>query len=204
MSTLRCRIAPPAPVVLAICAINAFASEGILAEPARYELDHEHVTVAFLVSHIGFARVLGTFGQVEGHFVFDEETGELSDISINVVTSSVSTHHEDRDNHLRSSDFLDSRRFPTMTYNAASAERTGDRTFAIAGEIELRGVRRPLTLEATWNKSGEYPIGRDAYAIGVSARGSLMRSDFGSTYALDNGWVGDRVEILIELEAQQQ
>jgi polyisoprenoid-binding protein YceI len=180
------------------------APAGAFSSPARYTIDPEHVTVGFLVSHIDFARVLGVFGDVEGTFEFDEDTGELSNISVVVATASVSTHHEDRDNHLRSGDFLDSRRFPEMTFTAATAKRTGDRTFEIVGELELRGQRRPLTLEATWNKSGDYPLARNAYAVGVSARGTLSRRDFGITYALDNGWVGDTVEIIIELEARRQ
>jgi polyisoprenoid-binding protein YceI len=70
--------------------------------------------------------------------------------------------------------------------------------------LTLIGLTRPLTLTATWNKSGDYPIGRNAYAIGVSARGVLAREDFGMDYALDNGWVGNEVEILIEFEALRQ
>lgn len=181
-----------------------FLPLGVTAEPARYEIDPEHVTVGFLVSHIGFARVLGLFTNVEGSYVFDEETGELSDVSVVVATASVSTAHEERDDHLRSDDFLDARSFQTMTFTAAAAERSGERNFAIPGELELRGQRRPLTLHATWNKSGEYPIGRGVYAMGVSARATLSRSDFGITYALDNGWVGDQVDIIIELEARRQ
>ena len=195
-------IASSRRVLLALCALGLPLCGS--AEPARYELDPEHVTVAFLVSHIGFAGVLGHFGDVEGSFVFDEESGELSDLSVVVAAASVSTHHEDRDEHLRGGDFLDSRRFPTMTFTADAANRTGARTFEIAGALELLGESRPLTLRATWNKSGDYPIGRGAYAIGVSARGTLARSDYGMTYALDNGWVGDAVEIIIELEARRR
>lgn len=174
------------------------------AAPATYRLDPEHVVLGFIVSHLGFAGVLGTFGDVEGSFVFDEATGELSDVTITVATASVETRHEERDEHVRSRDFLDVRHFPQMTFTAAGARRTGERTFEIDGELELLGQRRPLTLDATWNKSGDYPIGRGAYAIGVSARGTLERGDFGMTYGLDNGWVGDDVEILVELEARRE
>jgi polyisoprenoid-binding protein YceI len=185
-------------LTLAAAPASTFAAE------ARYTIDPEHVTVGFLVSHLGFARVLGIFGAVEGSFSFDEVAGTLSDISVAVDTASVTTHHEERDDHLRSGDFLDSRHFPQMRFTAATATRTGERTFEIVGELELHGQTHPLTLEATWNKSGDYPIGRKAYAIGVSARATLARSDFGITYGVDNGWVGDTVEVLIELEARRQ
>lgn len=174
------------------------------AEAAEYQIDPEHAVVAFLVDHIGFARVLGSFGRVEGSFSFDESTGSLSDVRVTVATASVSSLHEERDEHLRSDDFLDSREYPQMIFTADTARRLGEREFEIVGELTLLGISRPLTLEATWNKSGDYPIGRNAYAIGVSAKGVLRRSDFGMDYAIDNGWVGDEVEIIIEIEAQRR
>jgi len=174
------------------------------AAPATYRLDPDHVALGFTVSHIGFAGVLGTFAGVEGSFVFDDATGEISDVDVVVETASVDSRHGERDEHVRSRDFLDVRRFPTMTFTAASGRRTGERTFELSGELELLGQRRPLTLEATWNKSGDYPIGRGVYVIGVSARGTLKRSDWGMSYGVDNGLVGDEVEIIVELEARRQ
>jgi polyisoprenoid-binding protein YceI len=188
-----------------IAAVLLVAPAGLLeAEPARYDIDPAHAVVAFMVDHLGFARVLGSFIDVEGSYTFDDDTAMLSDVKVTVGTASVVTHDKDRDEHLRSRDFLDTRAHSEMTFTADGARRTGDRTFEIAGELTLLGITRPLTLEATWNKSGEYPIGRNAYAMGVSARGRLQRSDFGIDYALDNGWVGNDVEIIIEFEAQRQ
>ncbi len=69
---------------------------------------------------------------------------------------------------------------------------------------ELRGVVKPLILLATLNKSAAYPIGDKAHVMGVSVRGALKRSDFGMTYSVENGWVGDTVELIIELEARRQ
>jgi len=175
-----------------------------VAEPARYEIDPAHTVVAFLVEHIGFARVLGSFADVEGSYTFDEATGALSDVLVTVVTGSVVSHDEDRDEHVKSGDFLDTRAHPEMTFRATGARRVGDREFELTGELTLLGVTRPLTLEATWNKSGDYPIGRNAYAMGVSARGVLQRADFGMDYAVANGWVGDEVEVIIEFEAQRR
>jgi polyisoprenoid-binding protein YceI len=173
------------------------------AEPARYELDPEHVTVAFLVAHIGYAKVLGAFRTVSGELTFDEATGELGAVRVAVATASVDTAHEARDRHLTSGDFLDSGKHPQMIFTATGAQRTGERTYAVAGELELLGTRAPLTLTATWNKSAPYPIGDRAQVVGVSARGTLQRSAFGMTYGVANGLVGDDVEILIELEARR-
>jgi len=174
------------------------------AEPARYEIDPEHVVVAFLVEHIGYAKVLGRFRDVEGSYLFDEQTGDVSDVSVAVAADSVYTDHERRDGHVRGGDFMNARRYPEMTFTASGATQTGERSFDVEGTLELLSVSRPLVLEATWNKSADYPIGSGDYVMGVSARGTLKRSDFGMDYAVDNGLVGDEVEILVEFEARRQ
>lgn len=193
------------PLAVALFALAAPAS----AKPAKYEIDPEHLSVGFLVHHIGYAKVLGMFRKASGAYVFDEQTGALSGVRIVVDTASVFTNHPRRDEHLRSADFLNSGEFPTMTFTAESARRTGERTFAIDGKLELLGRSGPVTLEATWNKSGEYEIGGSLfggkpYVMGVSARGSFKRSAFGMKYGLDNGWVGDDVQLVIEFEARRQ
>jgi polyisoprenoid-binding protein YceI len=185
--------------VLALSAIGGRAA----AEPARYELDPEHLTIAFLVEHIGYAKVLGQFLIASGSYTFDEATGTLSGVRVVVETESVATHHEARDKHLKSRDFLDSGANPTMTFTALGARRTGERMFTVTGELELNGTRRPLVLEATWNKTAPYPIGARAEVMGVSLRGTLQRSEFGMTYGVADNLVGDEVEMLIELEARR-
>jgi polyisoprenoid-binding protein YceI len=186
-------------LAIALCAVSDRAA----TEPARYELDPEHLTIAFLVEHIGYAKVLGQFLTASGGYTFDEATGTLSAVRVVVETSSVATHHDARDQHLRSRDFLNAASTPTMTYTARGARRTGERTFAVSGELELNGTRRPLVLEATWNKTAPYPIGARAEVMGVSLRGSLLRSEFGMTYGVANDLVGDEVEIVVELEARR-
>ena len=76
------------------------------AEPSRYEIDPDHLTVSFLVEHLGYAKVLGLFREASGSYRFDEQTGELSDVLIVVDTDSVFTDQERRDAHLRSGDFV--------------------------------------------------------------------------------------------------
>lgn len=188
---------------LAGAALAAGVAAPASAELATYTLDPEHVTVAFLVAHADYAKVLGEFLDVRGTYRYDEATGELADVAIVVTTASVTTHHEERDEHLRSRDFLDSKAYPEMRFTAAGAARTGERTFEIDGNLELRGETRPLHLSAVVNKRGEYPFGR-AYVMGVSARGRFERSAFGIDYGVANGWVGNEVEIIVEFEARRE
>ena len=175
----------------------------VAAAPMEYRIDPEHLAIGFLVDHIGYASVLGQFLEAQGSFVFDEDTRTLSDLEVTIEADSVFTNHADRDGHLRADDFLAAGDHPTITFVGRSSEATGPRTGRVTGDLTLRGVTNPVTLDVTWNKSGPYPFG-DNYVLGVSARTVLTRSAFGMTYAVENGWVGDDVEILIELEAIRQ
>ena len=191
-------------VLLLLCTASAAR-----AEPARYELDPSHLSIGFLVEHIGYAKVQGMFRTARGSYRFDEATGALSDVRVEVDTASVFSNHTKRDDHLKGPVFLNSAEHPKMVFTATSAKRTGDRTFEIAGQLLLIGKTQPVTLQATWNKSADSPIGTGPlggkpYVMGVSARGVFKRSAYGMSYAVANGWVGDEVHMLIEFEAVRQ
>jgi len=173
------------------------------AEPAHYELDPNHITIAFMVDHLGYAKVLGMFRAARGSYDFDEATGSLSKLRIEVDTQSVFSNYAKRDQHLKSADFLNTAQFPRMVFTAESARRTGERSFEIPGQLELLGKLQPLTLTATVNKSGPSPIDK-VYTMGVSARGSFKRSSHGMNYGVSNEWVGDDVPLIIEFEAQRK
>jgi len=197
----------PALLASALLAL-ALTAPAAHAQAARYELDPDHLSIGFLVDHVGYAKVLGMFRSARGSYRFDEATATLSDVRIEVETASVFTNQRKRDDHLKGPDFLNSGQFPRMVFTASGARRTGERQFEIAGQLELLGKTQPLTLQATWNKSAESPVaggfGRKPYVMGVSARGSFKRSAFGMTYAVANGWVGDEIPLIIEFEAVRQ
>ncbi len=177
-----------------------------MAQAARFEIDPEHLSVGFLVSHLGYADVLGMFRAGKGSYRYDEKTGELSDVRIEIETASVFTNHRKRDDHLKGPDFLNSKEFPQMVFTAASAARGNDGVFQIVGTLELLGRSQPLTLQARVNKIGRYELGTFSkpYVMGVSARGSFPRSPYGMIYGVENGWVGDDVSLIVEFEARRQ
>jgi polyisoprenoid-binding protein YceI len=191
------------------CAIvlSAFVSLPAAASPAKFTADSDHMSVGFLVMHIDYARVLGMFREASGSFVFDEQTGALSDLRLVVKTDSVYTNHKKRDDHLKGADFLNVREFPEMVFVGEKAESTGERSWRLLGKLTLLGATRPLALDVTLNKTGVYPfatggpLSKPNYVGGFSVRGTLKRSEFGMTYAVDNGWVGDQVDLIIGLEA---
>src|SRR5690606_22991049 len=116
-------------------------------------------SLGFLVDHIGYAKVLGMFRSARGSYRFDEASGTLSDVRIEVDTASVFSNQRKRDDHLKGPDFLNSGEFPRMVFTASNARRTAERQFEITGQLELLGKSQPLTLQATWNKSAESPLG---------------------------------------------
>jgi polyisoprenoid-binding protein YceI len=180
-----------------------------IAAPRDYRIDPEHASFGFLVSHIGYQNVLGMFREVAGSFRFDEENQAISDVTIAVKTASVFTNHEKRDEHLRKEEFLWTDKYPEMTFTMTSAQKTGEGTGKITGNLTLRGVTKPVTLDITLNKVGEYPFGgglfsKPNYVAGISARGKFRRSEWGVMYGTDNGWVGDEVQLIIELEGIRQ
>ncbi len=194
------RAANGAAMAVALAAIGAAPAA---AAPEAYEIDPAHLSIGFLVHHIGYADTLGMFLEGAGRFTFDAEARTLSDLTVTIRADSVFTNHERRDGHLRGGDFLDVETHPEITFVGTGAEPTGERTGRVTGDLTILGVTQPVTLDVTWNKSGPYPFG-NSYAIGISARTVVQRSAFGMTYAVDNGWVGDEVAVIIELEAIRQ
>ncbi|MEM7056089.1 MAG: YceI family protein [Pseudomonadota bacterium] len=173
------------------------------AEPRTYDIDPDHAAVAFKVEHIGYAKMLGQFLKTSGSFVYDEETRELGEVTVDVDAASVFSNHRARDNHIVGKDFLWVEKSPVITFRANGGEATGDATGTVTGDLTFRGETNPVTLDVTLNKAGPYPFGHKKHTLGISAKGLIKRSDWSMTYAL-GGIVGDEVELIIEIEAIQR
>ncbi len=175
----------------------------LVAAPARYELDPEHTTVFFTVDHIGYAATLGVFGTVNGSFTYDMDTQELSDVQVSIDAASVNTFNEARDGHVRNKDFLDVSNHPEITFTASGGTPEGQNSGTVTGDLTVLDETRPVTLNVTLNKAAAYPFGHKRLVLGLSLDASINRSDFGMMYAVENGLVGDQVDIRIETEAMK-
>ena len=168
-----------------------------------YKIDTEHFSLGFLVEHAGYAKTLGMFRKIEGGFNHDDEKNQITNVEIIIDTSSVFTNHEKRDSHLRSPDFLDTQQFSQMVFTAENVQITENET-TINGKLTLLGITKNITLRGKINKIAEYPFGfAPPVVMGISARGSFKRSDFGMMYAVEEKLVGDLVELIIEFEAKR-
>lgn len=179
-------------------------SAPLVAAPATYRIDPEHFSIAFLVEHLGFEKVIGQFAEASGEFVYDEETRRLTSGSVEVKAASVSTHHGPRDNHVRSGDFLDAEKYPLIRFVAKYYKADGESGGILRGELTLLGKTRPVELTTRLNKAGKYPFGHGKHTLGISARAKLKRSEWGMVYGVAGKMVGDEVELLFEFEALRQ
>lgn len=188
---------------LLVFAAIIFGAGTAQAAPEKYTIDPEHFSVGFLVKHVGYENVLGMFLEAKGSFTYDAEAEALSDIRVEIAADSVFTNHKKRDRHLRSPDFLNAREFPKIVFTGTRAEKTGENTGSVEGQLELLGTAQPVTLDITLNKAAVYPFGHRKHTLGISARASFKRSAFGMSYSLDD-LVGDEVNLILEFEAIQE
>ena len=182
------------------------SSTTILAEDDLYILDETHLSIGFLVDHAGYARTLGMFTEARGSFKYNEESSTVSDVEIIIDTNSVFTNHDKRDSHLKSPDFLNVQKYPTMTFKA-DMNNLKSNPGKIKGDLTLLGITKPLILNTKINKIDTYPfrVGLSKpMVLGVSATASFKRSDFGMNYALKKNLVGDQIDLIIEFEARQE
>lgn len=189
--------------IVALSLLLGFATSAN-ATPATYRIDPEHFSIAFFVEHIGYAKMIGQFTQASGEFVYDEQTKQLSSGRVEVRAASVSTHHDQRDEHVRGGDFLAAEKYPVVRFVARELRLVDDSRGTLRGELTLLGQTHPVELDVKLNKAAKYPFGHGRDTLGISARTTLQRSRWGMTYGVANRMVGDDVELLFELEALRQ
>ncbi|MGH7232255.1 MAG: YceI family protein [Nitrospiraceae bacterium] len=171
------------------------------AETAKYNVDLEHSTVGFSVDHLVVSKTKGQFMDYTGFIEMDPEAKTVKTIEAAVKTISITTNHQKRDAHLKSPDFFDVEKFPTMTYKLKSYRKNGEGYEAV-GDLTLKGVTKEVTLVGNLNGVTQDPWGNTR--AGFTAEGKINRKEYGINWskALDNGGlvVGDDVFIKLDIE----
>ena len=167
-----------------------------------WKLDPAHTLVEFSAKHLMITTVKGRITEVEGTIVSDEEDLKNSSVEVALKAASLDTRTEQRDQHLRSADFLDVEKYPEIKFRSTRIE--GDKeSFKMTGNLAIRGVTRPVTLDAAFEGRTRDPWGGER--IGFSASGKIDRREFGLTWnqALEAGGVvvGNDIKINLEIEA---
>ncbi len=170
-------------------------------EPGKYELDPAHTSVEFVARHI-LTKVRGRFTDFSGWIDVAEDPLQ-SQVHVEVKTASIQTNVEQRDEHLKSEDFLNVERWPVMTFDSTAIRHTGGRGFEIDGQLTIRDVTRPVTLIGEYLGTGTNPSGKTVLA--ATARATLKREDWNVSWnmVLETGGflVSREVELELEVEA---
>ncbi|MGH9475974.1 MAG: YceI family protein [Terriglobales bacterium] len=175
--------------------------------PTNWNIDSVHTHVSFSVRHLMITNVKGRFEKVSGTVLLDESDFTRSDIDVTIEAASIDTREPQRDTHLRSADFLESDKFPRITFRSTRISALGDGHYSLTGDLTIHGVTKPATLEV----DAPGPAVKDPWGgtrRGFEASGEINRKDFGLVYnqALEAGgvMVGEKVKIGLEVELVQQ
>lgn len=168
----------------------------------QWALDGSHSEIGFSVRHLMISTVRGNFTSFSGKAEFDPEQIENGSITVEIDPASIDTRDEQRDGHLRSADFFDAETYPVIRFVSSSIEPRGNGKYDVHGELTIKDVTRPVTLDATFTEVIPDPFG--GTRIGVSASTTIDRKEFGLTWnqALETGgvMVGENVGITIDAQ----
>ncbi|HEV3332826.1 MAG TPA: YceI family protein [Bryobacteraceae bacterium] len=172
-------------------------------ETAVWNIDPVHSVAEFKVKHMMISNVKGQFTSVSGAMLLNEADLAQSRVDASVETASITTRDAQRDAHLKSADFFDVEKFPTLSFKSTRVARTGSGELAVTGDLEIHGVTR----EVVFTVEGPTPPAKDPWGntrVGLSATTKINRKDYGLTWnaALETGGilVGDDVTITLDVQ----
>jgi polyisoprenoid-binding protein YceI len=185
---------------------NAVLSAALLLSATAYagewEIDPSHSQAQFGVKHMMVSTVRGEFQKLSGTVDYDEKNPTAAKIDVTIDASSINTREPKRDAHLKSPDFFDVEKNPNITFRSTKVEKAGKNKFKVTGDLTMRGVTRPVTLDTELTNTQKDMMGRTVR--GVSAIGKLNRKEWGLEWnkAIESGGVlvGDEVKLQIDAE----
>ena len=184
-------------VLASLVALPALAQE-------TWTLDKSHSTANFKIRHFT-ANVVGAFNDFDATIQLDRANPAKSSVELTIRTASIDTNNENRDKHLRSEDFFEAEKFPAITFKSTSVVAKGNDTFAVTGDLTMRGVTKRVTLPVTFLGFAKTQRGEKA---GFEVETTLNRKDYGVVWnrALDEGGfvLGDDVKVTINLEMNRK
>ncbi|TLX23011.1 YceI family protein [Thermomonas fusca] len=173
------------------------AAEAITAVSGTYQLDPTHTDVLAQWTHFGFSQPSAHFGISEGTLVYDAADVTKSSVQVSMPITGIDTFVDKLDEHLQSAEFFDAGKFPNATYKSTSVAAAGTNKLTVSGELTIKDITKPVTLEVTLNGAGEHAMLKKQ-AIGFSATATIKRSDFGVGAYAPN--VSDEVQLRITTE----
>lgn len=183
---------------IALLTISLFAAQAIAAD--TYNLDPGHTFPRWQISHFGFSTHHGQFNKTSGKLTLDPKAGKGT-IEVTVDTASISTGDPALEKHLRSEDFFNVEKFPTLTFKSKSMKFANGKPASVAGDFAMLGVTKPMTFRIAQVKCGMHPVAKKE-SCGAEVSGTLKRSEFGMKYGAPA--LGDQIRLTIQVEATKQ
>lgn len=164
-----------------------------------WSLDKAHAKLGFEVTHLMVSSVEGSFKTFDVKVTSPKEEFADAIVELSADANSIYTDNDKRDEHLRSADFFETAKYPTLTFKSTSFTKTGDKKYTLVGDLTLHGVTKPVTLEATLNGTAVHPYTKKTIA-GFKVTGTIKRSDFAVGKGTPAAVVSDEVRLNANLE----
>lgn len=171
---------------------------------AKWIIDPDHSGATFSIRHMMIAHVRGQFGKISGTIHFDPLDIKKSTVELSIDATSVNTGIQKRDDHLKSADFFEVDKYPTITFKSSLVDSVDGNTAKVIGDLTMHGITRQTTVSVEYSGPVKDPFG-DGTSIGFTASATINREDFGImwNYPMENSgiMVGWDVQLFIDLEA---
>lgn len=181
-------------------AIATIVSAPAIAAPETFVIDNNHTFPRFEYSHFGYSTQQSRFNKTSGTITLDR-AGKSGVVEVTIDAKSVDTGSELFDGHIQAEDFFHTEKFPTITFKSTGLKFSGEKLASVDGNLTIKGVTKPVTLEVTGFHCMEHPMAKKE-ACGANAVTTIKRSDFGAGKFAP--YVGDDVKLVIAVEAIKQ
>ncbi|WP_288491686.1 YceI family protein [uncultured Acinetobacter sp.] len=176
----------------------AISSTLALAAPVDYKIDPTHTATVFSWNHFGFSTPSANFSDIQGVIKVDNAKPANSSVDVTIPVSSVNTNVPALDKEFQQEGWFNAAKYPNITFKSTKVETKDKKHFKITGNLTVKGITKPVVLDAVLNKQGEHPMAK-VPAIGFNATTSFNRSEFGIGNYVPN--VGDKITVNITTEA---
>ncbi len=190
-------------MLLRMLTLLVIASSSLVFGQSNWTIDSAHSAAQFSVRHMMVSNVRGEFGKLTGTAVYDPANPATATVEATIDATTISTREPRRDEHLKSPDFFDVAKYPTITFKSKKVEPAGEGHLKVTGDLTMKGVTKEVVLDVT-GLNAEVKDQRGTARVGASATTRLNRKDFGVSWnrALDSGGVvvGDDVDVILDVE----
>ncbi|MES2567128.1 MAG: YceI family protein [Bacteroidota bacterium] len=166
----------------------------LISKGQTYILDKNHTKVGFSVSHFGISNVEGQFKDISATMTSKKEDFTEAVIEMTANVNSIDTDNDMRDKDLKSENWFDANKYPTLIFKSTSFKKTGDKTYKLNGNITIRGVTKPITFDVIYNGKALNPMSKKN-SVGFTITGKLNRKDFQVGSGAGSSVVGDEVDL---------